>query len=128
MLFRFSLFAFPVPIQVPTPIPVPVPVPDPNPDPDEELKDINFIEGMNMSDNSFAPALVKPINTQRPFTPKDKQRTLFGRKTKNPRPPSSFRSVTYLYFISYDNQIIQITFSLLPYEYFMLILYLICFG
>lgn len=39
------------------------------------------------------PAIgIKPVFTSRPFTPKEKERTLFGNlKKKSKRPPSSFR-------------------------------------
>ncbi|KAG5874097.1 hypothetical protein JTB14_005894 [Gonioctena quinquepunctata] len=48
-----------------------------------------------MTDNNFAPTSIKPVQTQRPFTPRDKERLLFGSKIKKNRPPSSF-SLRYL--------------------------------
>ena len=37
---------------------------------------------------------IKPVFTSRPFTPKEKERVLFGNaKKKTARPPSAFRSV-----------------------------------
>ncbi|CAH2004338.1 unnamed protein product [Acanthoscelides obtectus] len=53
------------------------------------------IRESQMGENSFAPTSIKPIQTQRPFTPRDKERLLFGEKTKTNRPPSSF-SLRYL--------------------------------
>lgn len=39
-------------------------------------------------------ASIRPVNTKRPFTPRERQRTLFGAAHKSTgRPPSSFRSV-----------------------------------
>jgi len=41
---------------------------------------------------SFVSPAIKPLQTQRPFTPRDKERHLFGnKKSKTDRPPSSFR-------------------------------------
>ncbi|KRT79515.1 hypothetical protein AMK59_8475 [Oryctes borbonicus] len=48
-----------------------------------------------VTDNSYATSTVKPLQTQRPFTPRDKERLLFGKKSKPNRPPSSF-SLKYL--------------------------------
>ena len=37
-------------------------------------------------------ASIRPVNTKRPFTPRERERTLFGTTHKsNCRPPSSFR-------------------------------------
>lgn len=37
-------------------------------------------------------ASIRPVNTKRPFTPRERQRTLFGTAQKSScRPPSSFR-------------------------------------
>ncbi|XP_065163837.1 armadillo repeat-containing protein 2 isoform X2 [Atheta coriaria] len=52
------------------------------------------IRDSQMADNSFAATSIKPLQTKRPFTPRDKERLLFGKRTKN-RPPSSF-SLKYL--------------------------------
>ncbi|KAK9869486.1 hypothetical protein WA026_003240 [Henosepilachna vigintioctopunctata] len=47
-------------------------------------------------DSTLANQSVHPVQTQRPFTPRDKERHLFGNKTKGlNRPPSSF-SLRYL--------------------------------
>nr|XP_022913013.1 armadillo repeat-containing protein 2 isoform X1 [Onthophagus taurus] len=46
-------------------------------------------------DDNFSQTLVKPLQTQRPFTPREKERLLFGKKSKSNRPPSSF-SLRYL--------------------------------
>ncbi|ERL91825.1 armadillo repeat-containing protein 2 isoform X1 [Dendroctonus ponderosae] len=52
-------------------------------------------ESQNIETN-FASAAIKPLQTQRPFTPRDKERLLFGnKKPKADRPPSSF-SLRYL--------------------------------
>ncbi|XP_066138168.1 armadillo repeat-containing protein 2 isoform X2 [Euwallacea fornicatus] len=49
-------------------------------------------------DTNFAPSAIKPLQTQRPFTPRDKERHLFGnKKPKADRPPSSF-SLRYLQY------------------------------
>ncbi|KAI4465321.1 armadillo repeat containing 2 [Holotrichia oblita] len=48
-----------------------------------------------VTDNSYATSTIKPLQTQRPFTPRDKERLLFGKKSKPNRPPSSF-SLRYL--------------------------------
>ncbi|XP_074039648.1 armadillo repeat-containing protein 2 isoform X2 [Leptinotarsa decemlineata] len=53
------------------------------------------IRESQMADNNFAPPSIKPLQTQRPYTPRDKERLLFGNKTKSNRPPSSF-SLRYL--------------------------------
>uniref|UniRef100_A0A1Y1L9N7 Armadillo repeat-containing domain-containing protein n=2 Tax=Photinus pyralis TaxID=7054 RepID=A0A1Y1L9N7_PHOPY len=53
------------------------------------------IKDSQMVDNSFASASIKPLQTQRPFTPREKERILFGHKRKSNRPPSSF-SLRYL--------------------------------
>ncbi|KAK5645760.1 hypothetical protein RI129_004224 [Pyrocoelia pectoralis] len=53
------------------------------------------IKDSQMVDNSFASTSIKPLQTQRPFTPREKERILFGHKTKSNRPPSSF-SLRYL--------------------------------
>lgn len=56
-----------------------------------------IIKGNLTSNNEKLPpsdsstSVIKPVNTQRPFTPKDSQRILFGRNSKAARPPSSFR-------------------------------------
>ncbi|KAF5303070.1 hypothetical protein FQR65_LT08399 [Abscondita terminalis] len=49
------------------------------------------IKDSQMVDNSFSLTSIKPLQTQRPFTPREKERILFGRKNKSNRPPSSFR-------------------------------------
>ncbi|GJQ70464.1 hypothetical protein Trydic_g22876 [Trypoxylus dichotomus] len=49
----------------------------------------------HVTDNSYATSAIKPLQTQRPFTPRDKERLLFGKKSKPNRPPSSF-SLKYL--------------------------------
>lgn len=42
--------------------------------------------------NVSSPAVIQPVNTKRPYTPRDGQRTLFGRSPGGAqRPPSSFR-------------------------------------
>ncbi|KAJ8918425.1 hypothetical protein NQ315_008122 [Exocentrus adspersus] len=51
-------------------------------------------ESQIAENSSFAAPSIKPLQTQRPFTPRDKERLLFG-KTKANRPPSSF-SLRYL--------------------------------
>ncbi|XP_017784386.1 PREDICTED: armadillo repeat-containing protein 2 isoform X2 [Nicrophorus vespilloides] len=51
-------------------------------------------ESQMPQDNSFAATSIKPLQTKRPFTPRDKERLLFGKKIKD-RPPSSF-SLRYL--------------------------------
>ncbi|KAK9693613.1 hypothetical protein QE152_g34085 [Popillia japonica] len=48
-----------------------------------------------VTDSSYATSTIKPLQTQRPFTPRDKERLLFGKKSKPNRPPSSF-SLRYL--------------------------------
>ncbi|XP_066248328.1 armadillo repeat-containing protein 2 isoform X2 [Euwallacea similis] len=49
-------------------------------------------------DTNFASSAIKPLQTQRPFTPRDKERHLFGnKKPKADRPPSSF-SLRYLQY------------------------------
>ncbi|CAH0557514.1 unnamed protein product [Brassicogethes aeneus] len=53
------------------------------------------IKESQMVENTFAPTTIKPLQTQRPFTPRDKERLLFGKKVKTNRPPSSF-SLRYL--------------------------------
>ncbi|KAF2880199.1 hypothetical protein ILUMI_26000 [Ignelater luminosus] len=53
------------------------------------------IRDSHLADSSFASTSIKPLQTQRPFTPRDKERILFGRKAKSSRPPSSF-SLRYL--------------------------------
>ncbi|KAK4879012.1 hypothetical protein RN001_007158 [Aquatica leii] len=53
------------------------------------------IKDSQMVDNSFSSTAIKPLQTQRPFTPREKERILFGCKTKSNRPPSSF-SLRYL--------------------------------
>nr|CAH7759819.1 unnamed protein product [Callosobruchus chinensis] len=53
------------------------------------------IRESQMGENNFAPTSIKPIQTQRPFTPRNKERILFGEKTNANRPPSSF-SLRYL--------------------------------
>ncbi|KAL1496983.1 hypothetical protein ABEB36_008021 [Hypothenemus hampei] len=45
-------------------------------------------------ETNFSTA-IKPLQTQRPFTPRDKERHLFGSKKPQDRPPSSF-SLRYL--------------------------------
>ncbi|KAE8751573.1 hypothetical protein FOCC_FOCC001820 [Frankliniella occidentalis] len=51
--------------------------------------------GTPSTSNSSA-AIIQPVNTKRPFTPRDGQRTLFGRsRGSGQRPPSSF-SLRYL--------------------------------
>ncbi|KAK3926675.1 Armadillo repeat-containing protein 2 [Frankliniella fusca] len=48
------------------------------------------------SSSSGNVAIIQPVNTKRPFTPRDGQRTLFGRsRGSGQRPPSSF-SLRYL--------------------------------
>ncbi|KAJ8954505.1 hypothetical protein NQ318_000736 [Aromia moschata] len=49
------------------------------------------IRESQMAENNFASPTIKPVQTQRPFTPRDKERHLFGKKAKSNRPPSSFR-------------------------------------
>ncbi|CAH1133333.1 unnamed protein product [Ceutorhynchus assimilis] len=52
-------------------------------------------ESQNPEPNFTSPA-IRPLHTQRPFTPRDKERHLFGNKrAKGDRPPSSF-SLRYL--------------------------------
>ncbi|CAG9859619.1 unnamed protein product [Phyllotreta striolata] len=53
------------------------------------------IRESQMTDKNFAPPSIKPLQTQRPYTPRDKERLLFGNKIKTNRPPSSF-SLRYL--------------------------------
>ncbi|XP_028133893.2 armadillo repeat-containing protein 2 [Diabrotica virgifera virgifera] len=53
------------------------------------------IRESQMTDKNFAPPSIKPLQTQRPFTPRDKERLLFGNKVTSNRPPSSF-SLRYL--------------------------------
>ncbi|XP_049822564.1 armadillo repeat-containing protein 2 isoform X2 [Aethina tumida] len=53
------------------------------------------IKESQMGENTFAPTTIKPLQTQRPFTPRDKERLLFGKRAKTNRPPSSF-SLRYL--------------------------------
>ncbi|KAF5287727.1 hypothetical protein FQA39_LY15747 [Lamprigera yunnana] len=53
------------------------------------------IRDSQMVDNTFLSTCIKPLKTQRPFTPREKERILFGHKTKFNRPPSSF-SLRYL--------------------------------
>ncbi|CAH1117951.1 unnamed protein product [Phaedon cochleariae] len=52
-------------------------------------------DSQQIGDNNFAPPSIKPLQTQRPYTPRDKERLLFGNKVKTNRPPSSF-SLRYL--------------------------------
>jgi len=50
-------------------------------------------EGIRLESTRMA-ASIRPVNTKRPFTPRERQRTLFGAAHKSTgRPPSSFRSV-----------------------------------
>lgn len=44
-----------------------------------------------MADNSFVSTSIKPVQTKRPFTPREKERILFGKNGQAKRPPSSFR-------------------------------------
>ncbi|KYB28498.1 armadillo repeat-containing protein 2 isoform X1 [Tribolium castaneum] len=53
------------------------------------------IRESQMAESSFISTPIKPLQTQRPFTPRNKERLLFGKKTKANRPPSSF-SLRYL--------------------------------
>jgi hypothetical protein len=53
------------------------------------------IRESQMAESSFISTPIKPLQTQRPFTPRNKERLLFGKKTKSNRPPSSF-SLRYL--------------------------------
>ncbi|XP_050309639.1 armadillo repeat-containing protein 2 isoform X2 [Anthonomus grandis grandis] len=47
-------------------------------------------------ETSYSSSGIKPLQTQRPFTPRDKERHLYGsKKAKGDRPPSSF-SLRYL--------------------------------
>lgn len=48
-------------------------------------------EDTKMCENT--PTTIKPLQTQRPFTPRDKERLLFGKRNKTNRPPSSFRYI-----------------------------------
>lgn len=50
-----------------------------------------------VADSSFVSTSIKPLQTQRPFTPREKERILFGRKAKSNRPPSSFRYLLILF-------------------------------
>lgn len=46
-------------------------------------------------ENTRMAASMRPVNTKRPFTPRERQRTLFGTMHKSSyRPPSSVRLVT----------------------------------
>lgn len=47
-----------------------------------------------MADNSFVSTSIKPVQTKRPFTPREKDRIFFGKNVKSKRPPSSFRYVS----------------------------------
>jgi hypothetical protein len=50
-------------------------------------------EGIRIESTRMA-ASIRPVNTKRPFTPRERQRTLFGAAHKSTcRPPSSFRLV-----------------------------------
>ncbi|KAJ1528630.1 hypothetical protein ONE63_007025 [Megalurothrips usitatus] len=50
------------------------------------------------STSNASPAVIQPVNTKRPYTPRDGQRTLFGRsRGAGQRPPSSF-SLRYLQY------------------------------
>ncbi|KAJ3654800.1 hypothetical protein Zmor_013962 [Zophobas morio] len=53
------------------------------------------IRESQMAESSFISTPIKPLQTQRPFTPRNKERLLFGKKAKSNRPPSSF-SLRYL--------------------------------
>lgn len=55
----------------------------------------NFSVDSRVLDNSYASTSIKPLQTQRPFTPKERERILFGKKAKSDRPPSSFRYVQF---------------------------------
>lgn len=48
-----------------------------------------------MADSSFVSTSIKPVQTKRPFTPRNKERILFGKSGQSKRPPSSF-SLRYL--------------------------------
>nr|CAD7426048.1 unnamed protein product [Timema monikensis] len=65
----------------------------------------SIIRGTPLSvtvNTSKMSATIRPINTKRPFTPREKQRTLFGSSRKTSyRPPSSF-SLGYLQFQELD--------------------------
>nr|CAD7260173.1 unnamed protein product [Timema shepardi] len=65
----------------------------------------SIIRGTPLSvtvNTSKISATIRPINTKRPFTPREKQRTLFGSSRKTSyRPPSSF-SLGYLQFQELD--------------------------
>lgn len=51
----------------------------------------NMDENINsMTGGSGAP---RPLATQRPFTPRERQRTLFGKVGRNSRPPSAVKYV-----------------------------------
>ncbi|RZB39285.1 armadillo repeat-containing protein 2 [Asbolus verrucosus] len=53
------------------------------------------IRESQMAESPFVSTPIKPLQTQRPFTPRNKERLLFGKKAKSNRPPSSF-SLRYL--------------------------------
>ncbi|XP_057664414.1 armadillo repeat-containing protein 2 [Diorhabda carinulata] len=53
------------------------------------------IRESQMAEKNFAQPSIKPLQTERPYTPRDKERLLFGNKIKSNRPPSSF-SLQYL--------------------------------
>jgi hypothetical protein len=57
-------------------------------------------EGVRIESTRMA-ASIRPLNTKRPFTPRERQRTLFGSAHKSTcRPPSSFRSVSKLILLN----------------------------
>jgi hypothetical protein len=58
-------------------------------------------EGIRMENTRMA-ASIRPVNTKRPFTPRERQRTLFGTAQKSScRPPSSFRLEIINYIFRY---------------------------
>lgn len=53
-----------------------------------------------MADNSFVSTSIKPVQTKRPFTPREKERILFGKNGQAKRPPSSFRFARKSFFFT----------------------------
>ncbi len=55
------------------------------------------IDSQNKKNNGYipdSPGLIRTLNSNRPFTPREEKRSLFGPKSNRPvneRPPSSFR-------------------------------------
>lgn len=53
------------------------------------------IRESQLPDNSYNGSSIRPLQTQRPFTPRENERHLFGKRGKTNRPPSTF-SLRYL--------------------------------